>query len=108
MSNLTYKINELDEIFYSTKESQGHDNALAAIKYVLFDDKEEFIGMELEKDKYLYISKKNNSRQKAMLLQSNDLIHIIVKLAMASFGLRKKEFSITEDIFITDLKRIKR
>ena len=42
MSNLTYKINELDEIFYSTKESQGHDNALAAIKYVLFDDKSEF------------------------------------------------------------------
>lgn len=108
MSNLTYKINELDEIFYSTKESQGHDNALAAIKYVLFDDKSEFEGMELEKDKYLYISKINDARKKAMLLQSDDLIHIIVKLAMSSFGLRKKEFNITEDTFIMDLKRIKR
>ncbi len=108
MSNLTYRINDLDDIFYATKESQGHDNALGAIKYVLFDDKSVFENTNPEENKYLYISKDNNARKKAMLLQSDDLIHILVKLAMASFGLRGKDFNITEDSFITDLKRIER
>ncbi len=108
MSNLTYRINDLDDIFYATKESQGHDNALGAIKYVLFDDKSVFENNNPEENKYLYISKDNNARKKAMLLQSDDLIHILVKLAMSSFGLRGKDFNITEDSFITDLKRIKR
>ena len=105
---MTYKIKDLDDIFFATKESQGHENALAAIKYVLFDDKSVFENSNIEENKYLYISKENNARKKAMLLQSDDLIHIIVKLCMASFGLRGKDFNITEESFIMDLKRIKR
>ena len=105
---MTYKIKDLDDIFYATKESQGHENALAAIKYVLFDDKSVFENTNPEENKYLYISKENNARKKAMLLQSDDLIHIITKLSMASFGLRGKDFNITEESFITDLKRIER
>lgn len=105
---MTYKIKDLDDIFFATKESQGHENALAAIKYVLFDDKSVFENSNIEENKYLYISKENNARKKAMLLQSDDLIHIIVKLCMASFGLRGKDFNITEESFIMDLKRIER
>ena len=105
---MTYKIKDLDDIFYATKESQGHENALAAIKYVLFDDKSVFENTNPEENKYLYISKENNARKKAMLLQSDDLIHIITKLCMSSFGLRGKDFNISEESFITDLKRIDR
>lgn len=109
MTNLSScKIKELDDIFYSTKESQGHENALAAIKYVLFDDDSMFVDSDPEENKYLYISKENNARKKAMLLQSDDLVHIITKLCMASFGLRGKDFNVTEDSFILDLKRIER
>lgn len=105
---MTYKIKDLDDIFYATKESQGHENALAAIKYVLFDDKSVFENTNPDSNKYLYISKENNARKKAMLLQSDDLIHIITKLCMASFGLRGKDFNITEESFIMDLKRLDR
>ena len=105
---MTYKIKDLDDIFFATKESQGHENALAAIKYVLFDDKSVFENSNIEENKYLYISKENNARKKAMLLQSDDLIHIIVKLCMSSFGLRGKDFNITEESFLMDLKRIER
>ena len=105
---MTYKIKDLDDIFFATKESQGHENALAAIKYVLFDDKSVFENSNIEENKYLYISKENNARKKAMLLQSDDLIHIIVKLCMSSVGLRGKDFNITEESFIMDLKRIER
>lgn len=108
MSNLKYRINDLDDIFFATKESQGHENALGAIKYVLFGDTSILEKTPKEEDKYRYISKENNARKKAMLLQSDDLIHIITKLSMASFGLRGKDFNITEESFITDLKRIER
>lgn len=106
MSNLNYKINDLDDIFYATKESQGHENAIEAIKYVLFDDDSIFKDQKMESNKYLYISKDKNARKKAMLLQSDDLIHIITKLAMASFGLRGKIFNYNEETFLLDLKRI--
>lgn len=108
MNKLTYKIKDLDDIFAATKKSQGHENALAALRYVLFDDDSMFENERLEPNKYLYISNINDARQKAMLFQSDDLIHIITKLAMASFGLRANLFEITEDSFITDLKRIDR
>lgn len=108
MSNLTYKIKDLDDIFYATKESQGHENAIEAIKYVLFDDDSIFKDQKMESNKYLYISKDKNARKKAMLLQSDDLVHIITKLAMASFGLRGKIFNYNEETFILDLKRIEK
>ena len=77
---MTYKIKDLDDIFYATKKSQGHENAISAIKYVLFNDKSVFEDTLPSENKYLYISKENNARKKAMLFQSDDLIHIHILL----------------------------
>lgn len=100
------KTKDLDDIFYATKESQGHNNAIMAIKYVLFDDTSVFEDREPEDNKYLYISSTNNARKKAMILQQDDLAHIIIKYCMASFGLRNKDFTITDEEFLLNLKRI--
>ena len=43
-----------------------------------------------------------------MLMQQADLGHIMIKDCMASFGLRNKDFTITEDEFLIDRKRIER
>ncbi len=99
---------DLDDIFYATKESQGFNNAILAIKYVLFDDESVFEGREPEGNKYSYISNRNNARKKAMILQQDDLAHILIKYCMASFGLRGKDFTITEEEFLINQKRIDR
>lgn len=102
------RIKDLDDIFYATKDSQGYNNAIMAIKYVLFDDESVFEGNKPVENKYLYISNTNNARKKAMLLQKDDLAHIIIKLCMASFGLRGNDFIITEDELLINQKRIDR
>ena len=99
---------DLDDIFYATKESQGINNALLAIKYVLFDDESVFEDSEPIENKYLYISNNLNARKKAMLLQEDDLAHILIKYCMASFGLRGHAFNVTEDEFLLNQKRIDR
>lgn len=99
---------ELDDIFYATKESQGFNNALLAIKYVLFDDETVFEDTTPDKNKYLYISTTNNARKKAMLLQEDDLAQILIKYCMASFGLRGKAFIVNEEDLLLSLKRIDR
>lgn len=104
----TCKINDLDDIFYATKESQGYNNALLAIKYVLFDDETVFEKSKPEPNKYLYISTINNARKKAMLLQHDDLVHILIKYCMASFGLRGKDFIVNEEDLLLSLRRIDR
>ena len=96
-------IDYFDDIFYATKESQGYENAVLAIKYVLFNDDSVFENTNIEKDKYVYISKNKNARKKAMVFQQDDLAHILIKYCMASFGLRCKDFTITEEEF-EDLK----
>ncbi len=110
MKNLNEcKIKDFDDIFYATKDSQGYTNTVLAIKYVLFNDETVFDdGKVPEGNKYLYISSTNNARKKAMLLQNDDLAHITVKYCMASFGLRGKGFTFTDDEFILDKKRIER
>lgn len=109
MRNLkTCRINDLDDIFYATKESQGYNNAIMAIKYVLFDDETVFKNTKPDENKYLYISSKNNARKKAMILQKDDLAHILVKYCMASFGLRGKDFNVSDEEFILNQKRIDR
>ena len=110
MRDLTIcRTQDLDDIYYATKESQGINNALLAIKYVLFDDDSVFDEDTKPIDKkYLYISNINNARKKAMLLQEDDLAHILIKYCMASFGLRGNPFNITEDEFILNQKRINR
>ena len=102
------RIEDFDDIFYATKESQGYENALSAIKYVLFDDDSMFKDRTPDSNKYIYISKMNNARRKAMLMQKADLGQIMIKYCMASFGLREKDFTITEDEFLVDRKRIDR
>lgn len=97
---------DLDDIFYATKESQGINNALLAIKYVLFGDDSVFENQEPNENKYLYISNDLNARKKAMLLQDDDLAHILIKYCMASFGLRGKDFIVTEEDLVLALKRI--
>lgn len=110
MRDLTIcRTQDLDDIYYATKESQGINNALLAIKYVLFNDDSVFDEDTKPIDnKYLYISNINNARKKAMLLQEDDLAHILIKYCMASFGLRGNPFNITEDEFILNQKRINR
>ncbi len=101
-------INDLDDIFYATKESQGYTNAINSIKYVLFNDDSVFNGREPDSNKYIYISKNKNARKKAMLLQEDDLAQILIKYCMQSFGLKNKNFTITEEDFLIDRKRIDR
>ena len=100
----TCRTSDLDDIFYATKESQGTNNAILAIRYVLFDDNDVFKDTSPEDNKYLYISSSNNARKKAMILQRDDLAHIVVKYCMQSFGLRGKDFTITDDDFIINQK----
>lgn len=104
----TCRTNDLDDIFYATKESQGYNNAIMAIKYVLFDDESVFKNAKPDDNKYLYISSTNNARKKAMILQKDDLAHILIKYCMASFGLRGKDFNITDEEFLINQKRIER
>ena len=102
----TCRTTDLDDIFYATKESQGTNNAILAIRYVLFDDTDVFKDTSPEDNKYLYISSSNNARKKAMILQRDDLAHILVKYCMQSFGLRGNDFTINDDEFIINQKRL--
>ena len=102
------RIKDLDDIFYATKESQGTNNALLAIKYVLFDDESALEDEEKQDNKFLYISSANNARKKAMILQKDDLAHMVIKYCMQSFGLRGKDFIINDDEFILIQKRIEK
>ena len=102
------KIKDLDDIFYATKDSQGITNAIMAIKYVLFNDETVFAGKKKEENKYLYISSTNNARKKAMLLQDDDLKHILVKYCMQSFGLRGKDFLVTDEQITNNREIIKK
>ena len=102
----TCRVQDLDDIFYATKESQGTNNAILAIKYVLFGDESVFKDIKKEENKFLYISSNNNARKKAMILQKDDLAHILIKYCMQSFGLRNKDFIVTDEEFILSQKRI--
>lgn len=99
---------DLDDIFYATRDSQGTNNAILAIKYVLFDDESVFKDKKPVPNKFQYISSTNNARKKAMILQKDDLAHIMLKYCMASFGLRNSDFTITDEEFLIDRKRIDR
>ena len=102
----TCRIDDFDDIFYATKNSQGYTNAMLAIKYVLFNDDSVFEGRDPDKNKYVYISSENNARKKAMIMQDDDLGHIMVKYCMASFGLRNKNFIIMDEEFTMYRKRL--
>ena len=99
---------DLDDIFYATRDSQGTNNAILAIKYVLFNDESVFKNKKPVSNKFQYISSTNNARKKAMILQQDDLGHIMIKYCMSSFGLRNNDFTITDEEFLIDRKRIER
>lgn len=91
------KIKDFDDIFYATRDSQGYNNTVIAIKYVLFDDDSMFKIPDPLSNKYLYISATNDARRKAMLMQQDDLAHILVKYCMQSFGLRASDFTFSHE-----------
>lgn len=94
------KMDWLDDIFWGTKDSQGLRNATSAIKFVLFDDESQIPGGFTVGDKYEFISSRRDGRAKAKMLQSIDLVQILCKYAMQSFGIKNKNFDIDYDEYI--------
>ena len=90
----------LDDIFWGTKDSQGLRNATTAIKFVLFDDESQIPDGFTVGDKYEFISSRRDGRAKAKMLQSIDLVQILCKYAMQSFGIKNKNFDIDYDEYI--------
>lgn len=94
------KMDWLDDIFWGTKDSQGIRNATSAIKFVLFDDESQIPDGFTVGDKYEFISSRRDGRAKAKMLQSIDLVQILCKYAMQSFGTKNKNFDIDYDEYI--------
>ena len=93
------KTDWLDDIFYGTKESKGTRNAVGAIKLVLFNDYSVVPdGVDIG-DKFEFISSKFDGRAKAKMLQSIDLIQILCKYAMSSFGISGQNFTLNDASF---------
>ena len=94
------KMDWLDDIFWGTKDSQGIRNATSAIKFVLFDDESQIPDGFTVGDKYEFISSRRDGRAKAKMLQSIDLVQILCKYVMQSFGIKNKNFDIDYDEYI--------
>ena len=94
------KMDWLDDIFWGTKDSQGLRNATSAIKFVLFDDESQIPDGFTVGDKYEFISSRRDGRAKAKMLQSIDLVQILCKYAMQSFGIKNKNFDIDYDEYV--------
>ena len=94
------KMDWLDDSFWGTKDSQGLRNATSAIKFVLFDDESQIPDGFTVGDKYEFISSRRDGRAKAKMLQSIDLVQILCKYAMQSFGIKNKNFDIDYDEYI--------
>lgn len=94
------KMDWLDDIFWGTKDSQGLRNATSAIKFVLFDDESQIPDGFTVGDKYEFISSRRDGRAKAKMLQSIDLVQVLCKYAMQSFGIKNKNFDIDYDEYI--------
>ena len=91
------KMRILDDIFLGTKESQGLRNAVAAIKFVLFDDDSVLPDGLKYNDKYEFISSRRGGRAEAKALSELDLIEDLCQYAMSSFGLCNTAFTVTYD-----------
>ena len=74
MNNLSKcKINDFDDIYYATKESQGYINAVLAIKYVLFNADD--IVENTSDNKYLFISSNNKNSLFQLYFESRETNH---------------------------------
>lgn len=91
------KMRILDDIFLGTKESQGLRNAVAAIKFVLFDDDSVLPDGLKYNDKYEFISSRRGGRAKSKALSELDLTEDLCQYAMSSFGLCNTAFTVTYD-----------
>ena len=91
------KMRILDDIFLGTKESQGLRNAVAAIKFVLFDDDSVLPDGLKYNDKYEFFSSRRGGRAKAKALSELDLTEDLCQYAMSSFGLCNTAFTVTYD-----------
>ena len=91
------KMKILDDIFLGTKESQGLRNAVAAIKFVLFDDDSVLPDGLKYNDKFEFISSRRGGRAKAKALSELDLTEDLCQYAMSSFGLWNTAFTVTYD-----------
>lgn len=89
------RIKDFDDVFETTRLTEGYDKAVTTVLYVLFDIEDEKI--KSVSNKYLFISRDRNARKKAMLLQKEDLGHILIKYCMSSFGMRDTWFNISDD-----------
>lgn len=99
-ANFSCKMDWLDDIYLGTKESQGIRNATNAIKFVLFDDISVLPDGLKYNDKFEFISARRGGRSKAKTLTSIDLIQILCKYAMQSFGINNKNFSLGYDDYL--------
>ena len=98
------RIKDFDDVFEATRDSIDYEDAVNSLLYVLFDIR---VGnIKSVDNKYLYISRNNDARRKAQLLQKEDLGHILVKFCMASFGLRCEWFNITDDDVFEFMKNV--
>ena len=102
-ANFSCKMDWLDDIYLGTKESQGIRNATNAIKFVLFDDISVLPDGLKYNDKFEFISARRGGRSKAKMLTSIDLIQILCKYAMQSFGINNKDFSLGYDDYLNAL-----
>ena len=93
-------IDYLDAAFLGTMESQGFKNAKSAVKLCLFNDMSVLDNKDIDYSKWLLISSQYDGRRKAKKLQVDDLAHILIKYAMASFGLKRKNFTVTEAMYL--------
>ena len=59
---------DLDDIFYATRDSQGTNNAILAIKYVLFNDETVFKNKKPVPNKFQYISSTNKVASKLFII----------------------------------------
>ena len=82
---------KFDIIYNTIKEIQGHEDAKKAIIYVLFKTSH-----EIKENKLLYISRKNKAREYAKNIKKEELIFLIIKYCLESFGLRNENFKINE------------
>lgn len=93
-------IDYLDAAFLGTMESQGYNNAKKAIKLCLLNDTSVLKGEMIDYSKWLLISNKYDGRKKIKKIQTDDIAHILIKYALATFAKKGEAFSVTEEDYI--------
>lgn len=93
-------IDYLDAAFLGTMESQGYNNAKKAIKLCLLNDTSVLKGEPIDYSKWLLISSKYDGRKKIKKIGTDDVAHILIKYALATFARTGVAFSVTEQDYV--------